>query len=66
MTAAEDAKPGCEATGGALMPIGEQLEALFVGSVACRELHAPVSIEFHELMGAFITGAVLLPMSFVV
>jgi hypothetical protein len=57
ITAAEDAEPGCEAIGGALMPIGERLEALFVGSIDCAELQPPVSIVFHELVG--------LPMDFV-
>jgi hypothetical protein len=57
VTTAEDVEPSCLALGGALMPIGEHLEALWIGSLPCAILQPPATFVFHELIG--------LPMDFV-
>jgi hypothetical protein len=57
VTAEADAEPMCALLGGALMRIGEYLEALAVGSIIWDEIVPPVRFVFHRLEG--------LPMDFV-
>jgi hypothetical protein len=51
ITEEEEIEPGCAVLGGALVPIGEHLEALKTGSVTWENPVPPVRFVFHKLAG---------------